>query len=205
MARTGTARRAQTGDRAATVTRPALLVGGSDREFRAFIYSLLTVSIRMDRLREKVGALMGLSGLQYHILMVMAEFEGDRPASVGAVAEALHVTGAYVTMETRKLAKLGLIAKRPNPHDRRGVLLSLTPAGRDAVDAVAPHLREINDSLFQGFGAADFAQFRRIVERMLPNTDAALRRAERFVADRASVQPAPARRAKRETRHAEDR
>jgi DNA-binding MarR family transcriptional regulator len=182
------------------VTRPALLLGGSDRAFRAFIYSLLTVSVRMDRLRARVGQLMGLTGLQYHILMVMAEFEDDRPASVGAVAEALHVTGAYVTMETRKLARLGLIEKRANPDDRRGVLLSLTPSGRAAVDAVAPYLREINDALFEGFGSAEFAQFRRIVERMLPTTDAALRKAERFVADRA-----PSRRAKREKGDAQDR
>ena len=190
----------------ATVTRPAFLVGGSDRDFRTFVYGLLGVSIRMDRLREAVGALMGLSGLQYHIVMVIAEQGDGEPVRVRAVADALHVSGAYVTMETRKLARLGLIAKRPAPEDRRGVLLALTPAGREAVAAIAPSLREINDALFEGIGRADYAQFRTLVARMVPNADRALRRAERFVADRMDdrVKPETPRPRARAARHQGD-
>jgi DNA-binding MarR family transcriptional regulator len=169
--------------RGLTVTRPDLIVDGSDAEFRHLVYALLTVSIRFDRLREQIGRVMGLSGLQYHILMVIEELSGERDVNVGAVAEALHVSSAYITMETAKLVRLGTLVKRPNPRDRRGVLLSLTARGRRAVRLSEPWLREINDVLFASLDREDFQHFRRIMEGMVDGSAQALAIAERVMAD----------------------
>lgn len=176
-------------NRGLTVTLPPLLDSGSDQAFRRLVYALLTVSIRFDRLREQVGRMIGLSGLQYHILMVVEERGADRPVSVGAVADALHVSGAYVTMETAKLVRLGLIEKRPNPRDRRSVLLSLTPKGRRAVRLTLPHLRRINDRLFSSLSRGDFDALRRIIEGMVSGAGEALAIAEQIVADAAIEGP----------------
>lgn len=157
--------------RGPTVSLPALIVDGTDRDFRQLIYALLTVSIRFDRLRERVGKMIGLSGLQYHILMVVDDRAGARPVGVGTVAEALHVSGAYITMETAKLVKKGLLAKRTNPRDRRGVLLSLTPKGRRTVRTALPYLRRINDRMFAAMSRADFDSFRRIMQNMVAGTE----------------------------------
>ena len=51
-------------------------------------------------------------------------------ASVGTVAQALHVSSAFIATEAGKLARRRLLLKRTNPLDRRGVLLSVAPAGR---------------------------------------------------------------------------
>ena len=162
-----------------TTTLDALFVDGSDREFRRFIYSLLTMSVRMDRLRERIGRLIGLNGFRYHILMIVAELDDARPVSVNAVAEVLHTSGAYVTMETGNLQRAGLLEKLPNPDDRRGVLLSLTAEGQRTIEAMAGRLRDINDVLFEGFETEDFEAFRQLVTRMLGTTSAALAVAER--------------------------
>jgi len=172
------------GARDRTVNRPELLIDGSDEAFRALVYGLLTVAIRFDRLREKVGELIGLTGLQYHVLMVVAERDAGRAASVSDIALALHVTGAYATMEIAKLADKGLLTKRPNPSDRRGVLLALTPAGARAVAGMIPHLQEINDVLFAGLTSADFAAFRAIIVRMVGNTERSLAVADAILARR---------------------
>lgn len=169
----------------AVATRPARLAGGTEEEFRDSMYRFLTLSVRMDRLREQVGLMLGLSGFEAHILLVLSERGGTRDVSVGMVADALHVTGAYVTMETRKLAHLGLVEKRSNPSDRRGILLSLTPQGRAAVAALAPAIRQLNDALFEGFEPSQYETFRDLVGRLLPNAERALRTAEKIAAERA--------------------
>jgi DNA-binding MarR family transcriptional regulator len=139
-----------------TVSRDALLENGSDKRFRALVHDLLTISTRMQVVREHHGRRMAISGPQYSVLIAVAHLQGVHGASVGAVAQALHVSSAFVAVETGKLARRHLVLKRVNPRDRRGVLLSLAPAGRLAIDRASGEIRAIND-LF--FGALDRESF----------------------------------------------
>ena len=139
-----------------TVSRGALLDKGSDRRFRTLVNDLLTIATRMEVVREHLGRRLGISGPQYSVLIAVAHLQGATGVSVGAVAQAMHVSSAFVASETGKMARLGLLLKRANPQDGRGVLLSLAPNGRLKVDRVAIELRAIND-LF--FGALDSKSF----------------------------------------------
>ncbi len=161
-----------------TISRPEFLVGGSDSQFREFIYDLLIVSTRMEAIRDRIGALVPLSGFQYHVLSVVSELQKQGPISVGSVAQVLHAGTTYVTMETRKLERIGYLTKRSNPDDRRSVLLELTGAGEQALAAIIPQQCEINDVLFEGLDEKDFKAFRRLVGRMVGNTSRALERAD---------------------------
>ena len=141
-----------------TVSRKTLLDGGSDHRFRGLVHDLLTIAARMEMVREHHGRRMGISGPQYSVLMAVAHLQNESGASVGGVAQALHVSSAFVAAETGKLARRRLLLKQPNPDDRRGVLLSVAPAGRLAVDRCAAEIRAINDMFFgeldtQAFGA----------------------------------------------------
>jgi DNA-binding MarR family transcriptional regulator len=54
---------------------------------------------------------------------------------------ALMLTSSGTTKRLDKLEQAGLIAREPDPQDRRGVLIALTPAGREGIDALtAAHL-----------------------------------------------------------------
>jgi DNA-binding MarR family transcriptional regulator len=140
----------------ATVSREALIEKGTDRRFRALVADLLTIAARMELAREHLGRHMGISGPQYSLVVAVAHLQGSTGVSVGTVAQALHVSSAFVASETGKLARLGFLFKRTNPNDRRGVLLSLAPAGRLKIDRVSPEISAVND-LF--FGAIDSAAF----------------------------------------------
>ena len=139
-----------------TISSGALLERGSDRRFRALVNDLFTVASRMEIVRSHLGRRMGISGPQYSVLVAVAHLQGGCGASVGAVAQATHVSSAFIAAETGKMARRGLLLKRPNPQDRRGVLLRLAPAGRLRIDRVADEIRAIND-LF--FGALDAPLF----------------------------------------------
>jgi MarR family transcriptional regulator, organic hydroperoxide resistance regulator len=100
---------------------------------------------------------MNVTGPQYSVLVAVAHLQGDGGVSVTAVAKAMHVSSAFVASETGKLAQRGLLHKRPNPRDRRGVLLSIAPAGRLEIGGIGGEIRAINDLFFGALDGKAFA------------------------------------------------
>jgi DNA-binding MarR family transcriptional regulator len=61
---------------------------------------------------------------------------------------ALMLTSSGTTKRLDRLEQAGLIAREPDPDDRRGTRITLTPAGRELIDAVtAAHLANERDLL----------------------------------------------------------
>lgn len=171
-----------------TVPRPDLMdADGGDDEFRKLIYGIFTMTVNFDRIRERMATALGLSGIQYHILMVVAELSATAPATVSVVADRLHTSGAYVTMESKKLMRRGFLDKRRNPDDGRSVILVVTKEGRDAIETFSPHLRDINDTLFDGIGPETFSQFQAIVDHMTRTSDRAIDTADRIARDHTEI------------------
>lgn len=140
----------------ATASRQVLLEAGSDDRFRQLVYDLLTISVRMETAREHLARRLGVSGPQYSILMAIARLQDRHGVRVGGVAKALHVTSAFIATETGRLARLGLLSKSPNPKDRRGILLALTPRGQAALVKLGPEIRAVNDDFFKPLDRAGF-------------------------------------------------
>jgi len=139
-----------------TVSRPALMQRGSDHHFRVLVQDLFTIATRMETVRDHFGRWMGISAPQYSLMVAIAHMQGGIGVNVGAVARALHVSSAFVASESGKLARRGLLTKRTSPEDRRGVLLSVSPAGRAKIDGISKQIRTVND-LF--FGVLDSKSF----------------------------------------------
>jgi DNA-binding MarR family transcriptional regulator len=141
-----------------TVTAKALVEGSGQHErFRALVADLLRIADGIAAVRDDLGAQLGTSGAGYSVLMAIAQAPRAEGVSVGEVARHLRVTGAFVTMETGKLARAGLVHKRTNPADRRGVLLRLSAEGRRRILALLPRVRAFNDDLFGPITREDFA------------------------------------------------
>jgi DNA-binding MarR family transcriptional regulator len=158
-AKSGTAKRDRAGSAALllTVSQPGLLEHGSDQRFRAMVYDLLTITTRMEQVRAHHGRRMGITGPQYSVVIAIAHLQGSDGVSVGTVAQTLHVSSAFIAMETGKLARRGLVVKHTNQRDRRGVLLSLTPAGRLKLGRVSGEIQAVNDLFFGLLDAKSFA------------------------------------------------
>ncbi len=139
-----------------TVSRDELLVDGTDASFRHLIHRLLAYASSLEAIRAGLGEMIGLSGVQYTILICIAHLQDGKGVGVKEIADHLSYTGAFVTIETGKLAKLGLIEKRRNPGDGRRVLLSTTPRARDLLGDLAPAQRRINDTLFASLDHSGF-------------------------------------------------
>jgi DNA-binding MarR family transcriptional regulator len=160
----------------ATVTRPELLVEGSDRAFRQFVHDTLAFSARLQQVRGQLGQVIGLSGTQYTVLIAIAHLRGtDERVGVNLVADHLHFSGAFTTIEINKLVAAGLVEKETDSEDRRRVVLGITPKARALLNELAPVQRPANDLLFSCLSAKDFSKIRKLMSELVETADQAIR------------------------------
>jgi DNA-binding MarR family transcriptional regulator len=157
-----------------TVSRPELLVNGSDRQFRAFVHGMLAFAARLEGVRNGFAALLRLTGIQYSILITISHLQGEGDVTVGAVADQLHLSGAFVTNETGKLLHMGLITKVQDLKDRRRVCLGITSRGRELLCELAPVQVPVNDVLFEFLSSEQFRAIGPLVDRIVASGDQAV-------------------------------
>lgn len=106
----------------------------------------LQITGRLDRIarhldRRSTEALSesGVTGRDLEVLGALRRCGKGLPAS--ECARAAMLTSGGMTGEADRLAKAGFIVRRPDPEDRRAVLMTLTSEGNDVVeDAIKAYL-----------------------------------------------------------------
>jgi len=79
----------------------------------------------------------------------------------------LMLTSSGTTKRLDKLEEAGLIARGPDPNDRRAILITLTPEGKDLIDGVtAAHLAN-EASLLEGLSAAEQRELATLLRKLL--------------------------------------
>ena len=167
-------RRRPAGPPALTVSRPALMVDGSDREFRALVHRMLAFSARLEAVRAGFGRIIGLTGIQYSVLISIAHLSTREDVGVSAIADHLALSGSFVTLTIGQLVKQGLVEKQGDRRDRRRVRLGVTSAGRLLLERLAPVQREVNDVLFQPIDRAEFTRLNALFAEMVAASSEAL-------------------------------
>jgi DNA-binding MarR family transcriptional regulator len=141
-----------------SISRPELLDddGVSDLRFRQLLYDFSVLGSSLEVARAYLASLSGLTSPQYNIVMLIAQHQGTRGVNVTSVAQHLHVTTAFITLEAGRLERSGWIKKRQNPSDGRSILLRLTTKGEAEVRRVAPQRLIVNNHLFGKLSRKDF-------------------------------------------------
>lgn len=155
-----------------TVSRPALLVEGSDAEFRGLIHDLIAYGHKLDACRDAFAAIAGISGAQYEILMLLSRADDALP--VGEVAARLHRSGAFITIESNRLVERGILDKSADRADGRRVLLRGTGKAAHLLRTLAPYQRRVNDVLFECLDAKRFRELRALAAALVASGDRAV-------------------------------
>jgi DNA-binding MarR family transcriptional regulator len=158
-----------------TVSRRELLVDDSDSTFRSFIHNLLTMAARIETIRNRFGQVIGLTGIQYSVLISIAHLQTTGNVSVRLVAQHLHLSGAFVTTETNKLVRMSLLEKSPDENDRRKVRLRVTATATRLLRTLAPLQRQANDVLVEALGSEQFRSLCYSVPYIVKGGDRVLR------------------------------
>ena len=76
------------------------------------------------------------------------------------------LTSSGTTKRLDKLEQAGLIAREPDPADRRGTLISLTPEGRRLIDALTPAHLDNERRILGGLSEAEQRQLADLLRRL---------------------------------------
>ncbi|MHB1592594.1 MAG: MarR family winged helix-turn-helix transcriptional regulator [Streptosporangiaceae bacterium] len=106
------------------MTRP------SPAEMNALADRLRVTLIRLGRQLRRQDP----PGLHIALYSALATVACRGELALGELAEAEHVPSSAATRIADKLELAGYAIRKPNPRDRRGVNLAITPAGRQIVD-----------------------------------------------------------------------
>lgn len=175
-----------------TISGGALLVDGRDDALRETLYLMVLSLGRLQTCREAFGRAMGLTGSQFAVLMGVAHRQGAAGVSIGAIAMHIQLAATHVTTEVGRLIRLGLLVKVKSPEDRRSVLVSLSRQGEEAIEAVAPFVRAVNDRLFAEITPEELGHIHAFFRRFAENSEFALaeiRRQDQTTSARSPAQP----------------
>jgi DNA-binding MarR family transcriptional regulator len=121
------------------------------------------VSRRLDREMQASLAHVGLTKEEFKVLMALHE----GPRSHGSLCAELGVATGTMTNRLDKLEREGLVARSRDPADRRGVLLEMTAAGRDRLDAYIERGAGRERQLLDGLGQADRRRLNRLLQKLV--------------------------------------
>jgi DNA-binding MarR family transcriptional regulator len=170
-----------------TVSRPDLLSGGSDEPFRQTLYLMVLAFGRLIACREAFGRVMSLTGSQFAVMVGTAYRQKSDGVSIRELSEHVQLASTHVTTEVGRLIRKGLLIKRANTRDRRGVLVKLSRKGETALLQVAPFVRAINDLLFENVERKDFAAVTRFLGLFAENSERAMTEIKRARRDAKSL------------------
>jgi DNA-binding MarR family transcriptional regulator len=98
---------------------------------------------------------------------VISALDRYGPRSAAQLAEDIGLDRSVVSRHASRLAAAGLIERLPDPSDRRAVLLTLTGAGRRAVDQMRQRLAGVLDEYLARWPPGQAEQFAASLRRFI--------------------------------------
>ncbi|PRY67154.1 MarR family transcriptional regulator [Glaciihabitans tibetensis] len=89
------------------------------------------------------------------------------PVRMSKLAEWMEVDKSTMTTEIHRLEKAKLVSRRPDPSDRRAVLVSSTEAGRTAIAKHRHAAQDVYDTLVGKWTEEDRTEFARLLGRFV--------------------------------------
>jgi DNA-binding MarR family transcriptional regulator len=107
----------------------------------------------LDRARRAAFAAHGLETWEFDVLSALRRQGTPYQLSPGALLRATLVTSGTMTNRIDRLEASGLVRRRHDPQDKRGVLVELTGDGMRGVDAAVADLLDRERKLLAGLPA----------------------------------------------------
>lgn len=123
----------------------------------------MTRSGRADRLRcERAG--VDVTGAAQRLIYYLME---NGPMRLSELARRTETDPGILTRQVNAIERQGIVARRPDPTDRRATLVSMTAKGR----RIAQRLREVQDEVLGGqlaaWTASDLERAADLMERLI--------------------------------------
>lgn len=129
------------------------------------------VSSQVVRLVRLVGtvkaqaAARSPNGLEWPTYTVLFHLVIDGPQRAKDLAARLHSDPSTVSRQATALVELGLVERRPDPHDRRAALLVASASGHQLFETMRAHRDRLFQTVLRGWSPEDTAAFTALLSR----------------------------------------
>jgi DNA-binding MarR family transcriptional regulator len=113
------------------------------------------LSRELEARLEPVYRAHGLEPGWHDVLATLRRSGPPYRLRAAAFTRTLMITSSGATKRLDRLERAGLIERSPDPHDRRGTLIGLTPAGRKMIDDVTEAHLDNERALLSALTAAE--------------------------------------------------
>jgi DNA-binding MarR family transcriptional regulator len=138
------------------------IVGAWERERPDLDFAPLQVLSRvgrlarhLDRARRTAFTASGLESWEFDVLSALRRAGSPYQLSPKALLQQTLVSSGTMTNRIDRLVKRALVERRTDPHDGRGILVTMTADGRQRVDTAISTLLVSENELLDGLSAGD--------------------------------------------------
>jgi len=132
------------------------------------VFSRLSrLSRHLDLARREAFAMGGVEAWEFDVLAALRRAGSPYELSPGRLLRETLVTSGTMTNRVDRLAARGFVERYPDPEDRRGVLVRLTPEGKSAVDAAFTRLVDAEHAFMAGLSPDQADELADLLRRLL--------------------------------------
>jgi DNA-binding MarR family transcriptional regulator len=125
------------------------------------------IARHLDRRTGEAVSASGLSPRDLDVLGALIRADGVTGLPASECAKAAMVTSGGMTGQADRLAGAGLIVRKPDPGDRRAVLMSLTREGSDAVEQALKAYLQSSKEVLATLTEEEQAQLAELLKKLL--------------------------------------
>jgi len=121
----------------------------------------------LEQRLEKVFKKYDLSTWAFDVLVALRRGGEPFRQSPTSLFSSLLLSSGAMTNRIDRLEQAGLVKRVPDPDDRRGVLVQLTPKGMKLIDSVMPEHLENEDFILRNLPPADRKQLTDLLRKLI--------------------------------------
>lgn len=121
----------------------------------------------LDKRIHAVLAEFGLQPGEFDLIATLRRTGAPHRLTVGQLLDSAMVTSGAITHRLNRLTDKGLIEREIDPTNRRVIIVQLTPAGLDVVDAALPAHVANEEALLRALNPDERSQLAGLLKRLL--------------------------------------
>lgn len=126
---------------------------------------------RVESRLDATFAHHGIDAGTFDVLATLTRQGAPYRITPAALADDAMITSSAVAQRLNRLESLGFIRRLPNPDDRRGKFVELTPEGADLVDRVLPDHLATEEDLLRDLSADERTALAALLDRVAPPSE----------------------------------
>jgi DNA-binding MarR family transcriptional regulator len=127
-------------------------------------FAIYSTNLAVQRLQKPVLDELGLTYLQYIVLVVLYEQDDQ---TVGGLGDKLFLDSSTLTPLLKRLEAMGNVTRQRDPEDERQVRVGLTPQGRSVRERAFAYRDQLVKAM--GLSATDFQDLREDLLKLRDN------------------------------------